>query len=241
MAMTFRILRYDPLRDAGPHFQAFRHEPKPMDTVLEALKDIRDQQDPSLSFRYSCREAVCGSCAMVINGRFALACRTMVASLPGEICTIEPLPNLEIQKDLIVDLEPFWKAYRDVQPYLQPEGETPPDGHRVEERDMETVFQYITCILCASCYSACPVVTRDPRYLGPAALAKLYRFLKDPRDKRPDAALARADSPTGAWGCDNVYRCNEVCPKDVRPADGIGGVRWALIRRRLMHPFRRMT
>ncbi len=239
MALTFRILRYDPLRDAEPHFQAFVHEPKPLDSVLEALRDIRDQQDPSLSFRYSCREAVCGSCAMVINGRFSLACRTMVASLPGDVCTIEPLPNLEIQKDLIVDFEPFWKAYREVQPYLQPAGEAPPQGHRVQEGEMETVFQYASCILCAACYSACPVVSRDGRYLGPAALAKLYRFVSDRRDKRPDASLARVDSATGVWGCENVYRCNEVCPKDVRPADGIRGVRWALVGRRLRHPLRR--
>ncbi len=239
MAMTFRILRYDPLRDTGPYFQDFAHEPKPMDSVLETLKDIRDRQDPSLSFRYSCREAVCGACAMVINGRIGLACRTMVASLPAGVCVVEPLPSLEIQKDLVVDLEPFWEAYRHLQPFLQPAGEAPPQGHRVKEKEMESVFQYIPCILCACCYSACPVAARDRNYLGPAALAKLHRLVEDPRDRRPDKVLALADASSGAWGCQNVYRCNDVCPKDVRPADGIRGVRWALIGQRTRRLFRR--
>ncbi len=94
---------------------------------------------------------------------------------------------------------------------------------------MEKVFQFITCILCACCYAACPVATRDGRYLGPAALAKLYRFVIDPRDKRPYESSKRVDNPTGVWGCDTVFRCNDVCPKDVRPADGIEGLRRTLV------------
>jgi len=227
--LTFKILRFEPHRDEHPHFQFYRHEPKPHDSVLEALKDIRDQQDPSLAFRYSCREAVCGSCSLVINGRIALACRTQVSDLGSDEVVVEPLPNLEIQKDLIVDLKPFWEAYRRIEPFLQAPGETPEKGHRVEEKDLERVFQYITCILCACCYSACPVATRDGRYAGPAALAKLYRFSVDPRDGRPFSALERVDGPDGVWGCDTVFRCNDVCPKDVRPADGIEGLRRKII------------
>ncbi|MGA2532480.1 MAG: succinate dehydrogenase iron-sulfur subunit [Candidatus Aminicenantales bacterium] len=241
MAATFKILRYDPERDDPPHFQSYVHEPKLRDSVLETLKDIRDQQDPSLSFRYSCREAVCGSCAMVINGEIALACRTLVAAAGPDLLVIEPLPNMEIQKDLIVDMEPFWEAYRYVQPYLQPEGEAPEKGHRVEEAQLEDVFRLTTCILCASCYSACPVVTRDGRYIGPAALAKLHRFIKDPRDKRPYKALKRVDTPTGAWGCDTVFRCNDVCPKEVRPAHGIEGVRRTLVARKTKRLVRRTS
>jgi len=242
MAATFKILRYDPERDEPPHFQTYVHETKPRDSVLEALKDIRDQQDPSLSFRYSCREAVCGSCAMVINGGIALACRTLVATAGPDLLVIEPLPNMEIQKDLIVDMEPFWEAYRFVQPYLQPpEGGVPEKGHLVEEAQLEDVFRLTTCILCASCYSACPVVTRDGRYIGPAALAKLHRFIKDPRDKRSYKALQRVDTPTGAWGCDTVFRCNDVCPKEVQPAHGIEGVRRTLVARKTKRLFRRTS
>ena len=233
MSKTFKILRYDPVTEAAAHFEAFVHEPQPADSILEALKDIRDAQDPSLAFRYSCREAVCGSCAMVINGSISLACRTQVQSLDTETIVIEPLPNMEIQKDLVVDMEPFWEAYRLVEPYLQPEGDVPAKGHLVEEEEFEPVFQYITCILCASCYAACPVASRDGRYVGPAALAKLYRFLQDPRDKRKWESLVKVDNPTGAWGCDTVFRCNDVCPKAVRPADGIEGVRRRLVAQRL--------
>jgi succinate dehydrogenase / fumarate reductase iron-sulfur subunit len=232
MAKTFKVIRFDPTRDKAPRFQSYNHSPKPTDSILEALKDIRDQQDPSLAFRYSCREAVCGSCSMTINGKISLACKTIVGSIPEDTIVIEPLPNFEIQKDLIVDLTPFWEAYRFIEPYLQPEGEVPERGHRVAEEKMERVYQYVTCILCACCHAACPVAARDERYLGPAALAKLNRFVRDPRDKRPFAALAKVDTPAGVWGCDTVFRCNDVCPKDVRPADGIEAIRRTLVAKR---------
>jgi succinate dehydrogenase / fumarate reductase iron-sulfur subunit len=233
MTITFKILRFDPESDAEPYFQEFIHEPRPADSILDALKDIRDQQDPTIAFRYSCREAVCGSCALVVNGEIALACRKLIAAIKSDVIIVEPLPNLHLLKDLFVDMTPFWKAYERVEPYLQPEGDVPEKGHRIEEEKMERVFQYITCILCASCYAACPVATRDERYLGPAALAKLYRFAIDPRDKRPWEAFARVDNPTGVWGCDTVFRCNDVCPKDVRPADGIEGLRRKMVVKRL--------
>jgi succinate dehydrogenase / fumarate reductase iron-sulfur subunit len=235
MAITFKILRYDPTVDAEPYFQEFVHETRPSDSILDALKDIRDRQDPTISFRYSCREAVCGSCAMVINGEIALACRKQVEAVKSDVITIEPLPNLEILKDLFVDMTPFWEAYRRIEPYLHSEGDVPETGYRIEEKRMERVFQYITCILCASCYAACPVVSRDSRYVGPAALAKLHRFITDPRDKRTWESLKAMDDPTGAWGCDTVFRCNQVCPKEVEPADGIEGVRRTLVVQRLKH------
>ncbi|MGD1010236.1 MAG: succinate dehydrogenase iron-sulfur subunit [Candidatus Aminicenantales bacterium] len=239
MMTTFKILRYDPTKDEPPHFQSYVHEAKPRDSVMEALKDIRDQQDPSLSFRYSCREAVCGSCSMAINGEIALSCRTLVSAAGPDLIVLEPLPNMEILRDLVVDMAPFWEAYRFVQPYLQPEGDVPPKGHRIEESALEDVFRLTTCILCASCYAACPVVSREVEYLGPAALAKLHRFVKDPRDRRPYEALKRVDSPTAVWGCDTVFRCNAVCPKEVQPAHGIEGVRRALVAKKLTRIFRR--
>jgi succinate dehydrogenase / fumarate reductase iron-sulfur subunit len=239
--MTFKILRFDPAKDSPPHFQAYDYSPKPRESILEALIKVRDEQDPSLSFRYSCRESVCGSCGMVINGQVALACRTLVESFGAGPIVIEPLPNLEIQKDLVVDMEPFWNAYRAIEPYLQPEGPPPENGYRIKEAKLRDVFRTTTCILCACCYGACPVVSRDERYLGPAALAKLHRFLSDPRDKRPYKVLARVDTPTGAWGCDTVFRCNAVCPKDVLPAHGIEGVRRKLVVRKTKRVFRRTS
>jgi len=235
----FKILRFDPVKDEKPHFQAYRHSPKPKDTVLETLKDIRDAQDPSLSFRYSCREAVCGSCGMVINGQIGLACKTQIAALDTDEIVIEPLPNLEIRKDLFVDMEPFWEALRFIQPYLQPDGDTPERGYRIREEDMDKVTTFVTCILCGCCFSACPVASRDRRYLGPAALAKLYRFVLDPRDNRPYESLKRIDTQAGIWGCDTVFRCNAVCPKNVRPADGIEGLRRKMVVEKIKRPFRR--
>jgi len=238
MEYIFKILRFDPLTDKHPYFEEFLYKTSGKKPILEALMDIRNEQDCTLAFRYSCREAICGSCALVINGKFDLACRTMVESLASSLIVIEPLPNLEIQKDLIVDMEPFWEALRKIEPYLFP-GEKPIEkGYRIEEREMEKIDQYIDCILCGCCYSACPVASRDSRYLGPAALAKLNRFVQDPRDKRPFSNWSRVNTEAGVWGCDAVFKCNEVCPKKVRPADGIESLRRKLVIEKIKRLFR---
>lgn len=239
MKYTFRVLRFDPTKDEGPRFQDYVYEPRGKTTVLEALMDIRNEQDYDLSFRYSCREGVCGSCGLVINGHFDLACRTMLDTLGAETVVLEPLPNLEVKKDLVVDMAPFWDALRAVEPYLFPPGEAPEREFRVEDREMEKIDQYVSCILCACCYGACPVVARDGRYLGPAALAKLNRFVRDPRDRRPFRNWAKVDTEGGVWGCDTVFRCNEACPRQVRPADGIQALRRALTWGRIKRIFKR--
>lgn len=229
MIFKFHVFRYNPGKDGHPYFQLFHHEAEQKDSVLEALMSIRDHQDPTISLRYSCRAAVCGSCGMVINGRITLACRTTLESLETDEITVEPLPNLEIQKDLMVDMEPFWDALRYVEPYVLSRKKRPEKGYRIDEGDMEKIYQFINCIMCGCCYSACPVVARDDRYIGPASLAKLFRFIKDPRDVRPFSRWSKIDSPNGVWGCDTVFRCNEVCPKEVRPADGIQALRRKII------------
>ncbi len=238
MKYTFRILRFDPAADECPYFQEYSYETLEKKSILEALMDVRNDQDCSLAIRYSCREAVCGSCGMVINGQFDLACRTMLESLGSSLVVIEPLPNLEIQKDLTVDMEPFWQALETVEPFLFMDENPPEKENIVSDRQMERVDQFVNCILCGCCYSACPVVSRDERYLGPAALAKLYRFVKDPRDKRGFARWSRVNTATGAWGCDTVFKCNEVCPRYVRPADGIEGLRRRLVWGKLKRLFK---
>ncbi|MBN2198987.1 MAG: succinate dehydrogenase iron-sulfur subunit [Candidatus Aminicenantes bacterium] len=239
MKYTFRILRFDPTKDAAPRFQNYIYEPRGKTTVLEALMDIRNEQDYDLSFRYSCREGVCGSCGMVINGRFDLACRTMLDTLEADRVVLEPLPNLEVKKDLVVDMTPFWKALEAVKPYLIPPEQKPEREFPVEDREMEKIDQYVACILCACCYGACPVVARDGRYLGPAALAKLNRFVRDPRDRRTFRDWAKIDAEGGLWGCDKVFRCNEACPRQVRPADGIASLRMTLTWNKIKRMFRR--
>jgi succinate dehydrogenase/fumarate reductase iron-sulfur protein len=238
MEYLFKIFRYDPLEDEHPYFQDFFFETKEKKSLLEALMEIRNEQDSTLAFRYSCREAICGSCAMVFNGNFNLACRIELQTLESSQIVIEPLPNLEIQKDLVVDMEPFWEALSKIKPFLYPDKKIQLEGHRIDEKETEKIFQYINCIMCGCCYSVCPVVSRDERYLGPAALAKLYRFVRDPRDVRPFANWSRVNTEGGVWGCDTIFECNKACPKDVRPADGIVALRKKLVIEKIKRLFR---
>jgi succinate dehydrogenase/fumarate reductase iron-sulfur protein len=233
-AKTFRfeILRYDASTGEAPRFATYKLIAPGDISVLEALLHIRDQQDPTLAFRYSCRGAVCGSCAMSIGGKLQLACRVLLKNLPSERVVVEPMPGFEIIRDLVVDMEPFWAKYERVRPWLQA---TLTEADRVlwSERDRRRVDQYVNCILCGLCYSACPVARFNPDFTGPAALAKLYRFLADPRERRSGEELDAEDSHDGAWGCHTITRCIDVCPKNVRPTDGIEGVRRKLIARKL--------
>jgi succinate dehydrogenase / fumarate reductase iron-sulfur subunit len=222
--LTLRIERYNPAAGV-PRTQDFTVEPRPGMTVLEALLRIQEDQDGSLAFRYACRGAVCGSCAMMINGDVALACRTQVAGLGTEVVTVRPLPNLPVLRDLVVDLEPFLEKDLAVQPWLQPQGPDPERERLVPPEEWSEAEPYTNCILCASCYGACPVPERDPDYLGPAALAKHYRFLADPRDVADEQRLTLASGEHGVGACDTVWRCVRVCPKGVPPTRGIVATR----------------
>ncbi len=232
--LTFKILRYDSQRpDEEPHFQSYRIKVIPGLTVLTVLNRIRDELDGTLSYRSSCRSAVCGSCAMVINGTISLACRTQASSFQVDTVILEPLPNFEVIKDLVVDLTPFWNMYEKIRPYLIRRESQPEKELLQSEAERNRIDQYVNCILCASCYGACPVLSRDPDYLGPAALAKLERFALDSRDQRPGRSLDEVDNDEGVWGCDTVLRCIEACPKDVRPTDSIVGLRKAILKRKV--------
>ena len=226
---TFLVFRFDPERDREPRFDSYTLQLDESQSVLGALMEIQDRLDPSLSFRYSCRGAVCGSCGLSINGSLALACKTLLFRLPGGTITVEPLPNLEIQKDLAVNLQPFWKAYQEIQPWLHTAGVLPEKEYQVSERERSRIDQFVNCILCACCYGACPAIGRDPDYLGPAALAKFFRFVGDVRDRREESLLRTLDDQHGVWGCDTVFRCIDACPKEVRPTDGIAALRRSLI------------
>jgi len=202
-------------------------------TTLEALFKIQDEQDGSLCFRYSCRGAICGSCGMVINGNIDLACHTQVLKLETDEVVLEPLPNMEIQRDLVVNMDPFFDALEYMEPWLQAADE-PPEKERIQsEEERARVDQYVNCILCACCYGACPMVRKRPEYVGPAALARFYRFKADSRDDRGGRLLRRMNNPRAAWGCRTIFRCNAACPKSVRPADGIEGTRREIVKYRL--------
>jgi succinate dehydrogenase / fumarate reductase, iron-sulfur subunit len=232
-AYTFKILRFDRKRPGDTaRFETYRVRVLPGLTILAVLNRIRDEIDGTLSFRSSCRSAVCGSCAMVINGRIDLACRTQAASFGTDRIILEPLPNMEIIKDLVVDMTPFWTMYEKVRPWLTRSGTDPEKEVRQSEKDRAKIDQFVNCILCACCYGACPVISRDPNYLGPAALAKLERFVVDSRDERSSSALDEVDNEQGVWGCDTVLKCIEACPKDVRPTDAIIDLRKKLFVKR---------
>ncbi|MBN1178428.1 MAG: succinate dehydrogenase iron-sulfur subunit [Anaerolineae bacterium] len=227
---TFNVSRFDPTTGDPPRYQAYAVDVPQGMTVLEALLRIQAEQDGSLAFRYACRGAVCGSCAMVIEGQVRLACRTQVRSLEGNRITVDPLPHLPRIKDLVVDMDPFFETLRAIQPWLQPGHSEPEREHQVDPADWSEAEPYTNCILCASCHGVCPVVESDPAYLGPAALAKHYRFLADVRDVADAARVALVNDEHGVWGCDMVWNCTRVCPRGVTPTQGIGKTR-ARIRR----------
>ena len=232
----FEILRYDAAKDDGPRFAVYDLAAQENMSVLEALLKIQDEQDPSLAFRYACRGAVCGSCAMSINGKLDLACRVLLARLGTKRVVIEPLPNLQIIRDLVVDMDPFWEKYERVRPWLHAELSGDRES-RMSERQRQQFDQYVNCILCALCYAACPVLKSNERFTGPAALAKLNRFLADTRDQRDATTLEQEDAHEGVWGCHTITRCIEACPKQVRPTDGIQGV----CRKLVVHRIKQLT
>jgi succinate dehydrogenase / fumarate reductase iron-sulfur subunit len=205
-------------------------------SVLGALLKIQDQQDPSLAFRYACRGAVCGSCAMSVNGKLDLACRVQLENLPTDRVVLEPLPNFEVLKDLVVDMDPFWAKYERVRPWLAAEIAAAKES-RMSEAERDRIDQFVNCILCGLCSASCPVMAYNADFTGPAALAKLYRFLADSREKRDGETLENENSHLGMWGCHTITRCIQACPKNVRPTDGIEGVRRKLLTRKLKRVF----
>jgi succinate dehydrogenase / fumarate reductase iron-sulfur subunit len=221
----FHVLRYDSSTSAPAAFKTYTVPYRLGLTVLGGLLQIQEKQDGSISFRSSCRSAVCGSCGMLINGKFDLACRTQLSELSDPQVTLEPLPNLEVLKDLVVDMAPFWQSYRSMEPWLHAKAGLPAKESLQTEEQRSKIDQYVNCILCACCYGACPVAGRNPDYKGPAALTKLARFLNDTRDERSGAFLDKVSGESGIWGCDTVLRCIDACPKDVAPAYAIENLR----------------
>jgi succinate dehydrogenase/fumarate reductase iron-sulfur protein len=243
--MRLKVYRYDP--EAGEaRYDSFKLKQKPGMTVLGALFSVQDRFDDSLSFRYSCRGAVCGSCAMLINKVPRLACRTQLKAMlesekkelkpfagseegetwvQGEEVLVEPLPNLPVLKDLVVDMSRFFEYFRKVEPVLKPWKKTPGREYAMRPEAVKELEPYTNCILCASCFSACPVNDRNQGFLGPAALARLYRFAIDPRESGNGSRLVQADTAQGWWACEFHTNCRAVCPRGVLPNIAIGKAR----------------
>jgi succinate dehydrogenase / fumarate reductase iron-sulfur subunit len=231
---VFNVFRLDPDSGQGPKFQ--RYEVPYIDglTVLGGLLYIQHHLDGSLAFRSSCRAGICGSCAMHINGKYRLACETQVAGACNYNVTVRPLAHLEIVKDLMTDMQPFWSKYEAIKPYLIPGGPAP-EKERVQSRDDRAKLTgIIDCILCACCHASCAMTGTDPEYLGPAVLTKTARFVLDSRDAAYNERLEVAGGDHGVWRCHTMYACQEVCPKSIDPTGAI-----AVLKRNLICPEKR--
>jgi succinate dehydrogenase / fumarate reductase iron-sulfur subunit len=226
--ITFRIRRFNPKKDPKPYYQEYKLAvPKGM-TVLEALQFIKDNVDPTLSFRAFCRSAICGSCSVKVNGFPKLACKTQVLieveKFGSPVLTLEPLDNMEVIRDLIVDWDSPLKRMEEMKPYLIPDPKVVPQSLEEESRvlpqELKKYDRFTDCILCTSCFSSCTALQVDPEYGGPFQLARVYRFAVDKRD-----ALKEERSKIGyafnMWNCVRCERCADVCPKHVGPVDGI--------------------
>jgi succinate dehydrogenase / fumarate reductase iron-sulfur subunit len=226
--VTLKVFRLDPDVDRKSRYQEYSVEVREGMTVLEALIEIVEHQDATLSFRYSCRSAVCGSCAMTINGYIGLACQTQIKNLGARKIRIDPLPYMKVLKDLVVDMDPFYQKYERVKPYLIRK-EQPPLEHEfiqmLDERHTLGEDNVLMCILCACCYGACPMDWLGDHYLGPAAIAKAQRFIQDSRDQGTDDRLPVLDGEDGVWRCHTVFNCVEACPKDIQLTRSIGKVK----------------
>ncbi len=220
--ITVRVKRYNPDADKKPYWQDFPLELTPEKTVLSALEEIKATQDGSLTFRRSCRHAICGSCAMMINRRNTLVCTTPLAEVveKGRVM-IEPLPYLPIIKDLVVDRSAFWEQYQRVKPWLVPPNETPDKEYRMMPAEVAALEQAETCIMCGACYSSCPIIAGNKAYVGPHALLKAFMRVLDPRDTIPEERLDDIADSNGPFRCHQVLNCIDACPKGLNPAKAI--------------------
>ena len=232
--VTFRIRRFLPEHDTEPHWKDYTVALFPTDRVLTALEKIKGELDGTLSFRRSCGHGICGSDAMRINGRNRLACKTLVKDLDTDKpITVEAIKGLSVEKDLIVDMEPFFAAYRQVLPFLIPEGHEP-SRERLQSAEDRARFDDTTkCILCAACTTSCPVYWTDDQYFGPAAIVAAHRFIFDSRDSGFEQRLEVLNDKEGVWRCRTTFNCTDACPRGIEVTKAIQEVKRALIFRRV--------
>lgn len=228
MNVTFRIRRLDPARPSQPWYQEYAVDVPEGMVVLYALHEIHDRQDGTLAFRYSCRGAICGSCAVRINGVAALTCKTQVAAIAKEndVITLEPLMNLSVIKDLVVDQGPFFAEMHKTHYHLIASHDHELDapvhyGEGLSAPELDQWNRSSDCIKCQACFSDCPKRQQDPKFIGPEACIDLYRHRLDPRDGGAEERDALANAPGGVWDCDKHANCVKVCPKDCRPMRAI--------------------
>ena len=230
---TVRVYRFNPDSGENPRVDTFSLDTTscgPM--VLDALIALKSSVDSTLTFRRSCREGICGSCAMNINGLNCLACTTSMADLQGDIA-IYPLPHMPVVKDLVPDLTNFYAQYAAVKPWLQTRTPATPDRERLQSKaEQEKIDRPAACILCACCSTACPSYWwNSDRFLGPAALLAAYRWIIDSRDEATGERLDELEDPFRLYRCHTIMNCTDVCPKDLNPARAIAEIKKMMVER----------
>ncbi|HEY9035377.1 MAG TPA: succinate dehydrogenase iron-sulfur subunit [Pseudomonadales bacterium] len=228
---TIEVYRYDPAKDEAPYMQTYTLELDGSERMLlDALIKLK-KQDETLSFRRSCREGICGSDGMNVNGTNGLACLLNLNALPKKI-VVRPLPGLPVIRDLVVDMSMFYKQYEKVKPYLVNDTPAPAKERLQSPEEREKLDGLYECILCACCSTACPSFWWNPdRFIGPSGLLQAYRFLIDSRDQVTEERLAALDDPFSVFRCHGIQNCVAVCPKGLNPTKAIGHIRNMLLRR----------
>ena len=232
---NFVIYRYDPDSGNNPRTDTFEVD---MDNcgpmVLDALIKIKGDMDSSLAMRRSCREGICGSCSMNIDGKNGLACTTAIADIEGDV-TVYPLPHQPVVKDLVSDLTNFYAQYAAVKPWMQTDAPVSPDRERLQSKeDREKLDGLYECILCACCSTSCPSYWwNSDRYLGPAALLNAYRWINDSRDEATGERLDELDDPFKLYRCHTIMSCTDACPKGLNPAKSISEIKQLMIKRKM--------
>jgi fumarate reductase iron-sulfur subunit len=220
--IELEILRYNPETDQEPHFQTYTVPCQEEWVVLDAINYVKDHLDTTVSFRWSCHMAVCGSCGMMVNGTPVLSCKAFIRDYAGKI-RVEPLANFPIERDLVVGLDDFMGKLSSVKPYIIPKEEKPVSQGEYKQTpaQLKAFKQYTLCINCMCCYAACPQYGLIPKFLGPAAMALAHRYNLDSRDGGRDQRQEVVATNEGVWECSFVGACSEVCPKHVDPAGAI--------------------
>ncbi|HLE89372.1 MAG TPA: succinate dehydrogenase iron-sulfur subunit [Candidatus Limnocylindria bacterium] len=215
MEIELRILRCDPERDPTPHWETYRLAAEPSDRVLDLLHQVKWYHDGTLTFRRSCGHGVCGSDAMLINGRNRLACEVLVKDAGSRI-SVEPVRGSRVIKDLLIDLDGFWDKYRSVMPFLVNDEPTPDGRERRQSPEERDRFEDTSkCILCGACTTACPSFWSNPDYVGPAAIVNAHRFIFDSRDHATEERLEIMADADGVWRCRTIFNCVEACPRGI--------------------------
>ena len=231
MQVRLKIRRFDPDKDQKAYWQEFDVEVDPMDRVLDVLNAVKWYQDGSVTYRRSCAHGVCGSDAMVINGRNRLACKELVQNV-GKRIQLEPLRGFSVLKDLVVDMEPFFAKYRSMKPFLINDEPPPEHGERVQSPEERAVYDDTTkCILCGACTGACPPFWTNDQFVGPASIVQAHRFIFDSRDEGTDERLAVLNQREGVWRCRTVFNCVDACPRDIDITKAIGDIKRLILMR----------